>query len=506
MSHQKLTLIKGKTYFMNKLRFYLFLLSFSIYILFPVNFAHSSEWSIPIALSTHSAEDRNPAISKLFLDEANEFELWIVWESNRDGNWNIYGSYYSLSSDSWSSPVQLTSHLSEDLAPVLVTNMFGTYLAWESNRNGNWDIYFKHFSNNEWSEPFQMTANDADDKNPAMSGLPGSVFLAWQSNRNENWDIFMNWLNNSEWDTVRQVTFSLSDETSPAVADGGFEKILIAFESDLDLSWNIYSMDYDYVYNTWGEILTISKSNGNNKNPEISESNSITSIICWQKEYNNRSNILTTSDSGDESFVTFDTSRNINPQTATTEQPLSVCCEPPFIVWCSDRDDNWNIYSKDGAVTSHDSMDCKPAITSYLSWSSYHRQYKIRYWLTWQSNRYGNNNIYVLTKEKLLSALENNEYSQANKKYYLSQNYPNPFNSQTTIQYTLPENGKVKLTIFNLNGKEVKTLLNKVQPKGNYQTSWNGKNNDGSDVSSGVYLCQLNVNDKLTSKKLILAK
>jgi hypothetical protein len=52
----------------------------------------------------------------------------------------------------------------------------------------------------------------------------------------------------------------------------------------------------------------------------------------------------------------------------------------------------------------------------------------------------------------------------------------------------------------------VKILVKEFQPKGNYQTSWNGKNNGGSDVSSGIYLCQLNVNDKLTTKKLILAK
>jgi flagellar hook assembly protein FlgD len=113
-------------------------------------------------------------------------------------------------------------------------------------------------------------------------------------------------------------------------------------------------------------------------------------------------------------------------------------------------------------------------------------------------NKYGQ--LGRMTSVKLIQ--KRNNLSQ----YKLFQNYPNPFNSQTTIQYTLPENGKVKLTIFNLNGKEVKTLLNKFQPKGNYQTSWNGKNKNGSDVSSEIYLCQLNVNDKLKTKKLILAK
>jgi hypothetical protein len=105
-----------------------------------------------------------------------------------------------------------------------------------------------------------------------------------------------------------------------------------------------------------------------------------------------------------------------------------------------------------------------------------------------------------------ITSVKSNQKRDNLSQYGLFQNYPNPFNSQTTIQYKLPESGKVKLTIFNLNGKEVKTLFNKVQTKGNYQTSWKGRNNDRADVTSGIYLCQLNVNDKVTTKKLILAK
>jgi len=92
------------------------------------------------------------------------------------------------------------------------------------------------------------------------------------------------------------------------------------------------------------------------------------------------------------------------------------------------------------------------------------------------------------------------------KKYNLFQNFPNPFNSETAIRYQLAQSGKVELLIYNLEGKEVKTLLNKVQPKGNYQISWNGKNNKGCDVSSGIYLYQLDVNGIAKTNKLTLIR
>lgn len=91
--------------------------------------------------------------------------------------------------------------------------------------------------------------------------------------------------------------------------------------------------------------------------------------------------------------------------------------------------------------------------------------------------------------------------------YYLSQNYPNPFNNQTIIQYKLPQKGKVRLTIFNDYGKEVKTLVvEEEQSKGNYNVIWNGKNNQGGDVASGIYFYQLKVNEFIQTKKLTLIR
>jgi len=75
--------------------------------------------------------------------------------------------------------------------------------------------------------------------------------------------------------------------------------------------------------------------------------------------------------------------------------------------------------------------------------------------------------------------------------FVLLQNYPNPFNPTTTISYMLPEHATTKLTIFNIRGHEVVALLNADKPPGSYEVQWNGLDQAGNQVSTGVYFCRL---------------
>ena len=89
----------------------------------------------------------------------------------------------------------------------------------------------------------------------------------------------------------------------------------------------------------------------------------------------------------------------------------------------------------------------------------------------------------------------------------LTQNYPNPFNLNTNFSYSMPEPGNVKLSIYNVNGKVVKNLSNQYQAAGHHEISWNGRDNTGGIVGSGVYFYQLEVKGKyFDTKKMILLK
>ena len=85
-------------------------------------------------------------------------------------------------------------------------------------------------------------------------------------------------------------------------------------------------------------------------------------------------------------------------------------------------------------------------------------------------------------------------------------NYPNPFNPVTTIAYSLSEDSQVLISIYNIKGQEVKELTSGIQPAGNYNITWNGKDDSGKDVTSGIYFYKLKTNGKELTRKMLMLK
>ena len=85
-------------------------------------------------------------------------------------------------------------------------------------------------------------------------------------------------------------------------------------------------------------------------------------------------------------------------------------------------------------------------------------------------------------------------------------NYPNPFNPTTTISFSIPEESKVNLTIYNIKGQKVKTLVKELLPAGEHSIIWNGKDSNGNRVGSGIYFYKLKAGDYTSTKKMILLK
>ena len=98
--------------------------------------------------------------------------------------------------------------------------------------------------------------------------------------------------------------------------------------------------------------------------------------------------------------------------------------------------------------------------------------------------------------------------SQKPASYELGQNYPNPFNATTQIKYGLAarEKQNTRLIIYDLLGRHIRTLVDKEQPAGAYQVSWDGKDEIGYEVASGIYLYKLTSGPFLKTSKMMLLK
>ncbi|HOI28176.1 MAG TPA: T9SS type A sorting domain-containing protein [Melioribacteraceae bacterium] len=90
--------------------------------------------------------------------------------------------------------------------------------------------------------------------------------------------------------------------------------------------------------------------------------------------------------------------------------------------------------------------------------------------------------------------------------YSLEQNYPNPFNPETVISFSLPKSGNVQIKVYDVLGKEIKTLMSEDRTAGNHKIYWNATDDHGRRVSSGVYFYTISSGDFIQTKKMVLMK
>ncbi|NOZ60441.1 MAG: T9SS type A sorting domain-containing protein [Calditrichaeota bacterium] len=116
--------------------------------------------------------------------------------------------------------------------------------------------------------------------------------------------------------------------------------------------------------------------------------------------------------------------------------------------------------------------------------------------------------IDAVTGEVILpsAVTSKNEQKIVPEDYSLSQNYPNPFNPETTIEYGIPRASNVEITIFNVQGEKIANVMRNFQQPGYHKIRWDGRNESGKPVASGIYLFQLKANDFTAVKKMLLLR
>ena len=85
-------------------------------------------------------------------------------------------------------------------------------------------------------------------------------------------------------------------------------------------------------------------------------------------------------------------------------------------------------------------------------------------------------------------------------------NYPNPFDGSTTIKYTVERPTQVRLSVYDLSGREVKVLVNRPHVEGTYQVEWSGTNNGGEEMPAGIYIYKVQTDNKTMTRKMIKMK
>ena len=210
--------------------------------------------------------------------------LWVAWHAGAAGSRDIYVAKRPVGAGTFQMPVRLTTDKGDQCNPALAVSAAGAvYVVWQDNRNGNWDIYASICSDGaNFSKEVRVTNSTHNESNPALAidhQSPGRAYVAWQDDRNGNQDIYAASSTNAfATSTVSQITNNTADQKEPALAvDTG--NVAYIFWTDMR---NGQADIYAAVSNTagWPNVPVVAKP-GEQTQPAIAAGAGATLHLLW---------------------------------------------------------------------------------------------------------------------------------------------------------------------------------------------------------------------------------
>ncbi len=304
----------------------------------------------PIRLTTNAADQANPDIA-IGADD----KLYVVWQDNRGGNWDIY---LRTSSDgvNWSAETRITESDADQTAPTIAAGSATCHVAWEDDAEGHSDIYVASSSDAFVSQTVaQVTSNASDQSDPDIAvDASGNVYLVWTDARGGSYDIYGAVSTSGPWTNVPFVT-GAGNQYAPALATETVGTGLhLAWVSDAGGSSDVYyaatqGMPADPLA---GINLVDDSSGADQLAPTIatvgSAGNGLRVFVCWQDWRNATADGL----DADLYFVEVKEAGGANVLVGDggtgydqSEPAIGVDSEGfPHVVWMDDRGANTEIY------------------------------------------------------------------------------------------------------------------------------------------------------------------
>tara|TARA_B100000315_G_scaffold260753_1_gene324843 strand:+ start:14269 stop:17295 length:3027 start_codon:yes stop_codon:yes gene_type:complete len=350
----------------------------------------------------------------------------------------------------------------------------GCIIVWA---NGSWlgiDLYAQAIdgsgnTRDGWSEVATVISNwNSDQSNSQLHTTNDGIFILWEDKRDGSMDLYGQFVTYDGTITGTDggfpVTAKMNDQYEASMDYNQYtETIFIAWQDfEAGIDFDIFGRLLNLSDLSLNDEIIIAQDSLDQLAPDVHVNNSGDFMVVWEDARN-----------GGVLDIYY---QEITPAGFSYEDGGTVVCDMPFAQQWSkinkyrESNDSYVIYWEDMRSTG------KAELHNIYSQS-----------ISFETESVG----------------ENNHYPAG---FSLDQNYPNPFNAQTTIPFQLPFTENVKMTVYNLLGQEVKTVLNEISPAGFSAVQWNGKNTSGQNVHSGVYFVKLKAGSFSEVKKVLLIK
>jgi len=414
--------------------------------------------------------NRNPALCYDCVSPGVINNALIIWETNKNGRWDIYARYYSLASSlSWSSvfPVDITSY--DKSAPKCIY-LSGSSFALAYMRNNK--IVYKELNAQTQTITYDTVLTSSDTsvcRNPnlIMNNSNNKKYVTYERRKPDN-NFAIYFMTSSAlptWQSPDTLAFAGNNRNSLFITYN-YNDISSVFESNRNGKWNIYCTDIPYSGSKIQDSVV--KSNIYN----VYNFSSFFYPIITDAPYTHAYSYVRKSN--DSTKIIFGGSLFSN-------------------------------YSKDSTTIGDTSKSVKAAMNLGVK-----SGYNAIIWVVFNKDSLTYTNLYA---RKLLVIIGdiNKIGNTVPDKYELSQNYPNPFNPTTKIKFSIPpfegrQGGMTVLRVFNILGKEIATLVNEKLQHGTYEVPFSSEQFTNFQLSSGIYFYKLSTGNFTDTKRMILIK
>jgi hypothetical protein len=434
----------------------------------------------------------------------------VVWQDPRDGNLEIY---YKRSTDegiTWGTDTRLTNSNSDSYYPSIALSGSLVHVVWEDNRDGNDEIYYKRSTDGgiNWGADTRLTSNSAYSWTPSLAVNGSNIHVVWKDMRDSSTgELYYKRSTDGgiNWGADTRLTNNPAYTNYGSVAVSG-TTVHIAWYDNRDGNYEIYYKRSTDGGLSWGTDTRLTNDPAFSSSPSISVSGLTVHIVWHDSRDGNTEVYYKRSTDGGTSWGTDTRLSNI-PYFSSLPN-ISVSGSVVHVAWQDNRDGNDEIYYKrsiDGGTNWE--TDTRLTNNSSISERTSIAVSGIVVHVVWRDNRDGNYEIYYKRNPTGTTGIQNIS-TETPSKYSLSQNYPNPFNPISNIKYKISKSTDVKITVFDVTGKEVEVLVNEKQSPGEYLVTF-----EGSMLNSGVYFYKLTVRHGGSStdgfnetKKMVLIK
>jgi hypothetical protein len=435
--------------------------------------------------------------------------LHVVWWDYRDGNWEIY---YKRSTDggiSWGNDTRLTNNFASSENPSVSVSGSIVHIVWSDDREGqfvNHELYYKRSIDGgvSWGPDTRLTNAPFDSYSPSVE-LSGQVLhVVWDDKRDGNDEIYYKRSTDGgvNWGADTRLTNDAAFSWFPSVSVSGQVVHVVWYDFRDDPTGEIYYKRSTDGGVSWGADTRLTNNSSTSWFPSVSVSGSFVHVV-WHDYRDGNSEIYYKRSTDGGTSWGADTRLTNNPAFSEISS-ISASGSAVHVAWHDSRDGSFEIYYKlstdggtswgaDTRLTNNITDSEFPSIA--ISGSVVN--------IVWTDYRDTDTEIYYKRNPtgNPVGLIINN--SETPDEFFLSQNYPNPFNPKTKIRFSLPRNsvGQTFLSVYDILGREVQTLVNEQLNPGTYEVEW-----DASKFSSGVYYYKIVDGDYTDTKKMILIK